>query len=438
MREPGFRELFYRCGVLALGAAILGVATAAARGAALWLLGFAALILALLALRAAMRMLAARAGKERGAGWVTNVAVVVATIGVWVAGFEAYLGWLESSAVGVQASAGSETPVNQIPARFLNSEFALPPDLRAEMKRRNALLSLPKEWEMKEWGRKRAEAAGAHWAYSWHGVDFVHDSNLFRRLNGPFPAKRADTMRVIVVGDSLTYGAGIREEWSYTAQLQRAMQKDYRIEFLNLGLSGAQSEDILKVIERMLPSLKPDLVIYGVCYNDFLPSGIGQYENKYEGPLPKWLKLFLTERTRFARFLGDNYYSMLTLLGFSMDFFDDILKDFKGYQQRFAADVRRMNEVVRARGLPPIVGMPLDQDVRVGGRGHRISQTAERLMQEAGFAVVSLNSYYETFNGRRFIVSRWEGHPDEEANAIFASMLYEHLARRADVQRYRF
>jgi lysophospholipase L1-like esterase len=243
-------------------------------------------------------------------------------------------------------------------------------------------------------------------------------------------------MRVIVVGDSMTYGAGIREEWSYTARLQRAMQKTYRIEFLNLGVNGAQSEDILKLIERMLPSLNPDLVIYGVCYNDFLPSGIGQYENKYEVPLPKWLTLFLSERTRFARFLGDNYRSMLILLGFSMDFFDDILKDFNGYQRRFAADVRRMNEVVRARGLPPIVGMALDQDVQAGGRGHRISQTAERLMREAGFVVISLDPYYEAFNGRRFIVSRWEGHPDEEANALFAAMLYDHLVRRTDVQQY--
>jgi hypothetical protein len=57
-------------------------------------------------------------------------------------------------------------------------------------------------------------------------------------------------------------------------------------------------------------------------------------------------------------------------------------------------------------------------------------------MREAGFAVISLDPYYEAFNGRRFIVSGWEGHPDEEANALFAAMLYEHLAHRSDVQRY--
>jgi lysophospholipase L1-like esterase len=448
LREPRFRGLLRRCGLFVVIASILSIATAATRGTALWLLGFAGLIVALFALRDATRILAALLGTELKVGWMTNVAVIIGTVGVWVAGFEAYLSWLESTAVSVQASAASapkqpasvmapektedaKMPAEEVPARFRNSEFTLPPDLREEMKRRNDLLSLPQEWE-----NKQIELAGAKWAYSWHGINHIHDDNNFRRRIGPFPEKRADTMRVLVVGDSMTYGAGIREEWTYTAQLERAMQKRYRVEFLNLGLNGAQSEDILKVIERMVPPLKPDLVIYGVCYNDFLPSGIGQYQKEYKVPLPQWLKDFLTERTRFAGFLSDNYASMLLWLGLSMDFYDDILKDFNGYQRRFAEDVRRMNAFVRSQGLPPIVGMALDQNVQVGGRGHRISQTAERLMKEAGFDVILLDPYYEAFNGKRFIVSRWEGHPDEEANAIFAAMLYDHLTRDPHIQRY--
>ena len=397
VREPGFRGLLRRCVSFVVLASVLGsMATAATSGTVLWLLGFAGLIVALFALRDAIRILAALLGTERKVGWMTNVAVIVGTVGVWVAGFEAYLGWLESSAIRVQASAAStskqpasvaapektedgNTPAKELPIPFHNREFALPPDLREEMKRRNDLLSLPQEWE-----RKRIEVAGARWAYSWHGIDHIHDDNNFRRLIGRFPEKRAGTMRVVVVGDSMTYGAGIREEWTYTAQLERAMQKHFRIEFFNLGVNGHQSEDILKVIERIVPSLKPDLVIYGVCYNDFLPSGIGQYQHEYRVPLPQWLKDFLTERTRFARFLSDNYASMLTLVGFSMDFHDDILKDFNGYQRRFAADVKRMNVFVRAHGLPPVVGMALDQDVHVGGKGHQISQTAEGSCERLG------------------------------------------------------
>jgi len=429
--------------VLLMIAWAIGAATTAVRGTLLWLLGFAALVVALFALRYAVRIVAAILRAEWKLAWTPNVAVMVGTIGLCVAGFETYLGWLESSVVSVQASAAAAP--NQPTAEGgagakaaladnvtpTNSSFTLPTELLEEMKRRHALLSLPKEW-----GQKRIEVPGARSAYSWHGVDHILDDRNFRRRIGPFPEKRPDTMRVIIVGDSMTYGAGIREEWTYTAQLQRAMQKDYHIELLNLGVNAAQSEDIVMTIERMVPLLTPDLVIYGVCHNDFLPSGVGQYQNEYKFPLPQWLKDSLIERTRFARFLSDSYVSLLMLLGFSMDFYDDILKDFKGYQKRFAADVRRMNEFVRSRGLPPVVGMALDQNVQLGGRGHRISQTAERLMKEAGFVVVSVDPYYHAYNGKHFLVSRWEGHPDEEANAIFAAMLYDHFTRRSDVQRY--
>jgi hypothetical protein len=134
--------------------------------------------------------------------------------------------------------------------------------------------------------------------------------------------------------------------------------------------------------------------------------------------------------------LSDNYQSVLIMLGLSMDFYDDILKDFNGYQKRFGADVTRMNDFVRAQGLPPIVGLTFNQFVEVGGRGHRIAQIAEKLMRDAGFDVIPTDDYYRRYDGRAFTVSRWEGHPDEEANMLFASMFYDHLGQRRDVQRF--
>jgi hypothetical protein len=403
-----------------------------------------------------LRHLLLVAGLMRGAAWklswFLNLALAVASVGICVVGFEGYLAWLESSAVRGRGPATPSIPSASLslpqvaspvqvktpdaPAPSVDpgarpAAIQLPQQLIEEITRRRRLLSLPSAWEM-----KHVEVAGATGAYEWHGVMHVHDENDFRRLDGPFPKKRADTMRVMVVGDSMTYGDGIREEWTYTAQLERAMRKDYRIEFFNLGVDGYQSEDVARVIERMLPELKPDLVIYGVCYNDFLPSGVHQNEDQYPFPLPERLKRFLLAQTRFARFLSDNYQSVLLLLGLSRDFYDDILKDFDGYQKRFAVDVRRMNDFVRSRGLPPIVGMTLNQFVKLGGRGHRVSRIAEKLMREAGFDVVSAEGYHRQFDGHNFGVSRWESHPDEEANAIFAEMLYVALTERADVQRF--
>jgi hypothetical protein len=400
-------------------------------GVTFWLAITSALVFGLLTIRQILAVVATLTGVQWKLSWFGNLALIVFSAGACVLAFEGYLATLETAALQPKTSSSNgQSQTGSTPE--LGGVLALPPELREEMKRRRELLSLPEEWQ-----RKNVSVPNTRWAYAWHGVIHVHDENKFRRLNGPFPEKRPDTMRIMVVGDSMTYGAGIQPEWTYTAQLERALQRDYRVELFNLGVNGDQSEDIAKSVERMLPVLKPDLVIYGFCYNDFLPSGMGQYENSYVVPLPKEFKEFMRERNRLSGVVNDGYEALLLKLGVSRDFYDDILKDLKGYQTRFAKDMAQMSWAVRATGLPPVVSMPLDQNVVMGGRGHGISQLGEKLMRDAGFDVISLDGYYKRYHGRSFTVSRWEGHPDEEANAIFASMLFENLRLRPDIQNYR-
>jgi hypothetical protein len=97
-----------------------------------------------------------------------------------------------------------------------------------------------------------------------------------------------------------------------------------RVEVINRDHNGFQSEDILGVLRQFLPVLDPDLVVYAVCLNDFLPSGQGQYA-AYAFPFPAdWKKYFL-ERTHLARLFDDAYQSLLLALDLRWDFFDDIL-----------------------------------------------------------------------------------------------------------------
>jgi hypothetical protein len=188
---------------------------------------------------------------------------------------------------------------------------------------------------------------------------------------------------------------------------------------------------VLHVIEQLAPVLDPDLILYGFCLNDFLPTGVGQYNHNWSVPLPMWFKNLTMERTRIGRFLDDVYRQLLIRLGVSMDFFDDILKDFGNYQERFAADTVNMEKFATAHDLPSVVAIVLDQYPATGGRGHRIAEMAESLMRKAGFDVVSTDTDHSLY------VSRWEGHPNEEANAIFATMIANHLYDRADIEKHR-
>src|SRR5262249_11745577 len=156
------------------------------------------------------------------------------------------------------------------------------------------------------------------------------------------------------------------------------------------------SEDIVKVVRMWFSQLKPDLVIYGVCLNDFLPSHKRQADynnlNAYPFPLAPRLQKFLTDRTRLARLIEDAYDTSLRRIGLRTDFIDDILRDFGGKQERFGRDMKTLNGFVTAQGGPLVVGMVLDNLPEYNGRLYKIAKVAERLMTEAGMEVVPTES----------------------------------------------
>lgn len=345
---------------------------------------------------------------------------------------EMYLAWLEQ---GKHPEIAALTDLRQKhPAIEIAPEIRqfLTKEAMDNVARRRGVLTLPAEWQ-----RRYTTVPGAKRAEIWHGVLHVYDENNFRRM-GPFPPKDPHKFRLLIVGDSMTYGYGVDDKFIYPTLLANALRKNFDVEVLALGVCGAQSEDILKNVRKFLPELKPDLVFYGFVSNDFLPSFKGEYTTRgFEFPIPETLERFLVAHSRFARFVEDGYDATLRAIGLRGDFFDDILKDFAGYQQRFDKDVREMNNFVIANGLPPIVTMVLDQYPDYGGRGYKITQVAERLMKQAGMNVIETEDYYRRFTGYAFYVSLWEGHADEEGHALFASLILPRLEKHPALQRFR-
>jgi lysophospholipase L1-like esterase len=288
---------------------------------------------------------------------------------------------------------------------------SLPAAVREQILARRSVLTMPDSWQ-----RRPIVVPGARSAYYWHGVLHVHDANFFRRAD-PLPPPNPAKFRIIVLGDSLTYGVGIEEAWTYPRVLERKLSGARDVEVVNLGVPGHQSEDIRRVLERFYDHLKPDLVIYGICHNDLLNSGEGQRDGRGL-QLPK----FLTDRARVASVLENGINAAGRTLGLLPDFHEQIFGKLKSYEPRFANDLKGMNDFVSARGGRPVMAMVLDQFPVRGSRGHRITLVAEDAARRAGMDVIETGDYYRTYHRQSFPVSTWEGHPDEGANEIFARM----------------
>jgi hypothetical protein len=377
----------------------------------------------------AKRLEKAQMSNSRLRNFLGNMALVLASVFVCFLALEGYL-WADALMNRVPAVTATATP-KPVPLPAADG-LQIPPEIVARAEARHRVKTMPAEWALRD-----VSVPGAAKAYYWQGSLHAQDENGFRRTT-PFPPKDPNIFRVMVVGDSLTFGLGIPEDSTFVALLNQSMQRDYRIEFLNLGVIRYQSEDVLKTIRTFLPRLQPDLVIYAVCLNDFAPSGSGEYhdEYKYPFPIPGRIKRFLIANTRSGAFLNDKYDAALRAVHLRGDFFDDILDGFVDSEKRFRRDVADMNAAVTEAGLPPVVAMVVHQYPDHTGKSWKMTQIAEDALAKGGLEVIPTEDYMRRYHGQTFDVSAFEGHPNEIANYIWANMISERLVKRTDLQHF--
>jgi len=357
----------------------------------------------------------------RGAERFVRIAMVVGSVFASLALLETALWMWERAASGPLPEFVAQDGAVPLPPD-------LPPQILTKIARMQSALVMPQSWRKQD----LAKIAGTD-PFVWHGVLHQIDAHGMRRED-PFAPRDPSRFRIVVVGDSLTYGEGIDAYWAYPAQLDRALSPDFRVEVLNLGVRGYGSEEILDVLRRFVPELEPDLVVYGVCLNDFLERGGRQ--RAAPALLPEKLTKILTRRTRLGPLVDERSDAAKRALGLQPDFYSDLLADFDARYRRFGADVAAMNALVTGSGLPPMIAMVLDQGPRLDGPGQKLALAAERQLRAAGIETVDSEGFYRRYDGTSFGVSRWESHPNEKAHAIWANDLADRIRQRTDLARF--
>ena len=84
--------------------------------------------------------------------------------------------------------------------------------------------------------------------------------------------KPADAIRILVLGDSVTFGHGTLDDTTYPYLLEqrlRAWRPDVKWEVWNLGVPGYNTRQELTYLQQIGPLAKPDVVVVGFYPNDF-------------------------------------------------------------------------------------------------------------------------------------------------------------------------
>lgn len=88
-------------------------------------------------------------------------------------------------------------------------------------------------------------------------------------FRSPEPSQADDVRRIVVLGDSITFGSELPADTTFPDLLRRSLgQRDHRFDVQNLSLSGYDTLQELAVLKRHGLQLGPELVIVGFCLND--------------------------------------------------------------------------------------------------------------------------------------------------------------------------
>ena len=108
-------------------------------------------------------------------------------------------------------------------------------------------------------------------------AEFAEEVTINRvGLRSPEPLAPGTRPRVLVLGDSQTFGHGVGDEAPYPRRLQGLFEaRGAAVEVVNAGMQGFSSDQSFKLFAKRLRGLEPDLVVFAHYWND-IPENITQ------------------------------------------------------------------------------------------------------------------------------------------------------------------
>lgn len=89
-----------------------------------------------------------------------------------------------------------------------------------------------------------------------------------RRVTGT-PAADTAAVRVLVLGDSFTFGAGNESDRVWTAVMENSLrERGLNVEVWNAGVEGYDTRSELLLLQRLAPVVRPHVVVVGFLAND--------------------------------------------------------------------------------------------------------------------------------------------------------------------------
>ena len=289
--------------------------------------------------------------------------------------------------------------------------------------------------------------------YTW-GHLVKNNQYGFRERNFDSP-KPSGIYRVMVLGDSLTWGAGLAPEERYTAIAENLLNKtfnDRKFEVLNFGKAGGPTIQERDILRKYKDIVSPDLIVVGFCLNDPQPRDQNysvereNLEKNAKGLIVVQMQVFLRaiRLPYVAERLGQAFYNSAMESGVIPDFETALGRTYDPLSDEwldFVEALRDIKNISDELHLPSPIFAILNQgnhssDYKTVGEkpaGYlkyflAWYHQAEKAAEDVGF--MTYNHEYEIprqIKNESLWVNSLDGHPSASLNRVYGEKLYRKI-----------
>ncbi len=266
------------------------------------------------------------------------------------------------------------------------------------------------------------------------GVDVAINSDGLRDREFP-RQKTSGTLRIAVVGDSVTFGWGVPQGETYPKQLElflnqaKPLGSQISFEVLNFGVGNYTAIDAAAMLQHKALKYDPDLVIYGAFINDA--------ENPREAVGgPSFLRHSLAAVLIWGRL--DRFWRQVGVREDYQAYYKNLYREDSDGRQRVRSALEWMAALCNRAGIPLVVAMlpelhdpqgALFLDIRAFYRSFSIA---------SGAHFVDLQDSLPDNQWLRYWVSADDAHPNGVACGHYARALSSELTKLFNANRATF